>query len=69
MRERGEGFIEKQIDLTLRERALTILMTITVIHDDEGKEMGMAVVFEDLTQYAAGGAGGRLAGGGQADGP
>ncbi len=50
MRERGEGFIEKQIDLTLRERTMTILMTITVIHDDEGKEMGMAVVFEDLTQ-------------------
>jgi two-component system nitrogen regulation sensor histidine kinase NtrY len=25
-------------------------MTITAIHDDEGKEMGMAVVFEDLTQ-------------------
>ena len=50
MRECGEGFIEKQIDLTLRERAMTILMTITVIRDDEGKEMGMAVVFEDLTQ-------------------
>ena len=50
MRERGEGFIEKQIDVTLRDRAMTILMTITAIHDDEGKEMGMAVVFEDLTQ-------------------
>ena len=50
MREVGEGLIEKQIDLTLREKAMTILMTITVICDDEGKEMGMAVVFEDLTQ-------------------
>jgi len=50
MRERGEGFIEKQIDVTLKEQALTILMTITAIHDDEGKEMGMAVVLEDLTQ-------------------
>lgn len=50
MRDRGEGFIEKQIDVTLRDRAITILMTITLIHDDEGKEMGMAVVFEDLTQ-------------------
>ena len=50
MRESGEGFIEKQIDVTLRDRAMTILMTITAIHDDEGKEMGMAVVFEDLTQ-------------------
>ena len=49
MRERGEGFIEKQIDLTLPDRAMIILMTITVIHDDEGNNMGMAVVFEDLT--------------------
>ena len=49
MRERGEGFIEKQIDLTLPNRAMTILMTITVVRDDEGNDMGMAVVFEDLT--------------------
>jgi len=49
MRERGEGFIEKQIDLSLPDRAMIILMTITVIHDDEGNNMGMAVVFEDLT--------------------
>ena len=50
MRERGEGFIEKQIDLTLRDLALTVLMTITVIHDDEGNNMGMVILFEDLTQ-------------------
>ena len=50
LRASGEGFIEKQIDLVLREKAMTILMTITLICDDEGKEMGMAVVFEDLTQ-------------------
>ena len=50
MRERGEGFVEKQIDLTLKDRALTVLMTITMIHDDEGNDMGMVIVFEDLTQ-------------------
>jgi two-component system nitrogen regulation sensor histidine kinase NtrY len=50
MRERGESFIEKQIDLTLRDRTMTLLMTVTMIHDDEGNDMGMAVVFEDLTQ-------------------
>jgi two-component system nitrogen regulation sensor histidine kinase NtrY len=50
MRERGEGFIEKQIDLTLQDRALTMLMTVTVIHDDEGNNMGMVILFEDLTQ-------------------
>ncbi|MCE5264433.1 MAG: PAS domain-containing protein [Deltaproteobacteria bacterium] len=50
LRESGEGFIDKQIDLTLRDKAMTILMTVTLICDDEGKEMGLAVVFEDLTQ-------------------
>ena len=50
MRERGEGFIEKQIDVTLRDRALTVLMTVTVIHDDEGNNVGMVILFEDLTQ-------------------
>ncbi|MBU2055009.1 MAG: HAMP domain-containing protein [Proteobacteria bacterium] len=50
MRERGESVIEKQIDLTLRDRAMTLLMTVTMIHDDEGNDMGMVVVFEDLTQ-------------------
>jgi two-component system nitrogen regulation sensor histidine kinase NtrY len=48
--ERGDDFIEKQIDLTLRDRTMTLLMTITMIHDDEGNDMGMAVVFEDITQ-------------------
>ena len=50
MRERGESVIEKQIDLTLRYRAMTLLMTVTMIHDDEGNDMGMVVVLEDLTQ-------------------
>ena len=50
MRERGDGFVEKQIDLTLKDRALTVLMTITMIHDDEGNNMGMVILFEDLTQ-------------------
>ena len=50
MREKGDGFVEKQIDLTLRDKALTILMTITMIHDDGGEDMGMVLVFEDLTQ-------------------
>jgi len=50
MRERAEGFIEKQLDLTLGEKTMTTLMTITAIRDDEGREMGMALVFEDLTK-------------------
>jgi two-component system nitrogen regulation sensor histidine kinase NtrY len=50
MRESGAGFIEKQLDLIRGERAMTILITVTLIRDDEGKEMGMALVFEDITQ-------------------
>jgi two-component system, NtrC family, nitrogen regulation sensor histidine kinase NtrY len=50
MRESGAGFIEKQVDFIRGERAMTILITITLIHDDEGNQMGMALVFEDITQ-------------------
>lgn len=50
MREIGEGFIEKQIELMLNDKALTILVTTTVVSDDEGDYMGMVAVFEDLTQ-------------------
>lgn len=45
-----KGFIERQMELMLKGRVLTILMTITLIHDDDGHYMGMVVVFEDLTQ-------------------
>lgn len=50
MREDGNGFIEKQIDVLQGERALTILITVTEIRDDEGREMGLALVFEDISQ-------------------
>ncbi|MEI8172877.1 MAG: ATP-binding protein [Deltaproteobacteria bacterium] len=46
----GKNFVEKQIELALKDRVLTVLMTTTLIHDDEGHYMGMVVVFEDLTQ-------------------
>lgn len=44
------GFLEKQIQLTLKDRALTLLVTTTVLLDDENNYMGMVVVFEDITQ-------------------
>ncbi|OPY11906.1 MAG: Sensor protein kinase WalK [Syntrophus sp. PtaB.Bin001] len=46
----GKGQIERQIELVLKDRALTILMTMTRVKDDEGNDMGMVIVFEDLTQ-------------------
>ena len=42
--------VEKQIELLIRNRPLTVLVTITVIHEDKGQNLGMVMVFEDLTQ-------------------
>ncbi len=50
MRAESNGFLEKQIELTLKDKAMTVLMTTTVIRDDKGTEIGMVVVFEDLTE-------------------
>jgi two-component system nitrogen regulation sensor histidine kinase NtrY len=50
MKEASKNFIEKQMELMLKGRVLTILMTITLIQDDDGNYMGLVVVFEDLTQ-------------------
>jgi len=50
LRESQDGFIEKQIDIHLKGRSLTVLMTATEIRDEEGDYMGIVLVFEDLTQ-------------------
>ncbi len=44
------GYVEKQVHLTLKDRALTLLVTTTVLLDDDNNYMGMVVVFEDITQ-------------------
>ena len=50
MREGGSGFREKQVQLMLRDRVLTVLVAATILRDDDDNYMGMVVVFEDLTQ-------------------
>ena len=50
LRESKGGFIEKQIELIIKDSVRTFLMATTLISDDEGNAMGMVVVFEDLTQ-------------------
>jgi two-component system nitrogen regulation sensor histidine kinase NtrY len=50
MRVNNTGIIEKQIELMLNDKAMTVQMTTTIIRDDEGREIGMVVVFEDLTE-------------------
>ena len=50
LRETQNGFIEKQLDINIQGQSMTILITTTIISDDEGHYMGMVLVFEDLTQ-------------------
>jgi two-component system nitrogen regulation sensor histidine kinase NtrY len=50
IKDSDSGFIERQIELALEERSITVLMTTTLIEDDDGNDMGMVVVFEDMTQ-------------------
>jgi len=50
MKENNESLLEKQLEVMLKDKALTILLTITTIADEEGNDSGIVVVFEDLTQ-------------------
>lgn len=50
MKETRMWVLEKHLELTLRDKVLTILLTLTTIEDEEGKDSGIVVVFEDLTK-------------------
>ncbi|MCX7635315.1 MAG: ATP-binding protein, partial [Syntrophales bacterium] len=50
LKESEEGFIEKQIDIHLKGRSLTVLVTATELRDENGDYMGIVLVFEDMTQ-------------------
>lgn len=43
------NFIEKKLQLNINDNVLTVWMTTSILKDDEGKYMGLVVVFEDLT--------------------
>ena len=42
--------IEKQINISIRDRTLTLLVHLNPLRDEEGNNMGMVAVFDDLTQ-------------------
>ncbi len=42
--------IEKQISISLRDQTLTLLIHLDLLRDEEGNNMGMVAVFDDLTQ-------------------
>lgn len=50
MKENNESSLEKQLEVMLKDKALTVLLTITTIQDEERADSGMVAVFEDLTQ-------------------
>ncbi|OGP90702.1 MAG: hypothetical protein A2031_09395 [Deltaproteobacteria bacterium RBG_19FT_COMBO_43_11] len=50
MKENNDSILEKQLELVLKDKALTVLLTVTTIKDDDGNESGIVVLFEDLTQ-------------------
>ena len=50
MKEGSSGFVERQAQLILKDRVLTVQAALTILKDDDGHYMGMVVVFEDLTQ-------------------
>jgi two-component system nitrogen regulation sensor histidine kinase NtrY len=50
MKENDESVLEKQLEVMLKDKAITVLLTITTIRDEEGRDSGNVVVFEDLTQ-------------------
>jgi two-component system nitrogen regulation sensor histidine kinase NtrY len=50
MKEDSSGFVERQAQLILKDRVLTVQAALTILKDDDGNYMGMVMVFEDLTQ-------------------
>lgn len=49
MKEKNESLLEKQLEIMLKDKAITVLLTITTVQDEEGNDSGMVIVFEDLT--------------------
>jgi len=42
--------IEKQMDITLKDKVLTVLASVNILRDEKGEYLGMVAVFDDLTQ-------------------
>ncbi len=50
LRQSGADFLEKQAQLMLQDKVLTVLISTTILRDDSNNYMGMVVVFEDISQ-------------------
>jgi two-component system nitrogen regulation sensor histidine kinase NtrY len=45
-----KGYIQKQITLSVRNKNLTLLVSINMLRDDQGKYSGLVAVFDDLSE-------------------
>jgi two-component system nitrogen regulation sensor histidine kinase NtrY len=45
-----KGTVERPVHLTLPDRQLSLLLKPTVLKDDSGQDLGVVIVFEDLTE-------------------
>jgi len=45
-----KGFLQKQIMLTVGDRTLTLLVSMNMLRDDQGRNSGLVAVFEDLSE-------------------
>ncbi len=45
-----EDTLQKEVQLKLKGKTLTVMISITTLKDDKGNYLGMVIVFDDLTQ-------------------
>jgi len=45
-----KGFIQKQVTLSVGNKSLTLLVSINMLRDDQGKYSGLVAVFDDLSE-------------------
>lgn len=50
----NEPFVRRRVGISVRGESLVILITLTSLHDYEGKDRGAVVVFENLTELLRG---------------
>jgi two-component system nitrogen regulation sensor histidine kinase NtrY len=49
-RENPKGWVERQIDLPIGKKLITLRTNVTVLREEKGAYLGVVAVFEDLTQ-------------------
>lgn len=46
----NEGFVQRQVEIPLEERTLTLMANMNDLVDEEGNYVGMVAVFDDITE-------------------